>query len=253
MLCTTMMLRLSFAKTLSGSQAVDLAALGPDECKTKCRRGGKYPSTTALAPSAPQSSRARRNSACGRPRYRVPFAVRSVYFARICGDVNTRAGESHRRASLEVVWSSRTTSLVRRRRKESVEVGTESINVDDAFTKRVAPARCPARVPDHVRAGYSMTTARADEGYHGLRLACEIRQRGFLKVVSIAGQREEGAALARYPLPFSGEGVESIRGVAYTDRFAIHPCAALSRSESSVPAIRYSFLSCANLSSVNRG
>ena len=88
---------LSFAKTLSGSQAVDLAALGPDECKTKCRRGGKYPSTTALAPSAPQSSRARRNSACGRPRYRVPFAVRSVYFARICGDVNTRAGESHRR------------------------------------------------------------------------------------------------------------------------------------------------------------
>src|SRR6267143_2129594 len=62
------------------------------------------------------------------------------------------------------VWSSRTTSLVRRRRKESVEVGTESINVDDAFTKRVAPARCPARVPDHVRAGYSMTTARADEG-----------------------------------------------------------------------------------------
>src|SRR2546425_298045 len=96
-------------------------------------------------------------------------------------------------------------------------------------------------------------SARADEGYHGLRLACKIRQRGFLKVVSIAGQREEGAGLARYPLPFSGEGVESIPGVAYTDRFAIHPCAALSRSESSVPAIRYSFLSCANLSSVNRG
>lgn len=48
------------------------------------------------------------------------------------------------------------------------------------------------------------------------------------------------------------EGSEP-RGVGYADRFAIHPCAALSRSESSVPAIRYSSLIWANLSSVSRG
>src|SRR5438445_3591166 len=72
-----------------------------------------------------------------------------------------------------------------------------------------------------------------------------------LRLGQLLAQRKHAAAAARYPLPFSGEGVASLRGVAYADRFAIHPCAALSRSESSVPALRYSCLSCANLSSVN--
>src|SRR5262249_11343578 len=145
---------------------------------------------------------------------------------------------------------------------EDDEVGKSAADVDPDAQRHVLDPRAPRVVG--VASGALVPIAGRDRGRSGRRRKSPNKRGGIIGVAFGTAQARgtRRGALDRSvdrgnsdssPTFGSTAGGEGARGRSDYARRRIHPCAALSRRESSVPAVRYSFLIWANLSSVNRG